>query len=60
MNDCPDASKFSAYSEEAELNTYYRMNLLDKTYAGMKAPFNKSDANDIVNVDNTNCNFKMV
>ena len=45
-----DASKFPAYSEEAEHNTYYRMNLLDKTYAGMKAPFKKSDAEELVNV----------
>jgi len=46
----PDSSKFPAYSEEAEHNTFYRMNLLNKTYAGMKAPFKKSDAEELVNV----------
>ena len=45
-----DSSKFPAYSEEAEHNTFYRMNLLDKTYADMKAPFKKSDAEELVNV----------
>ncbi len=45
-----DSSKFPAYSEEAEHNSFYRMNLLDKTYAGMKAPFKKADAKDLVDV----------
>ena len=50
LSSYPDARKFPAYSEEAEHNTFYRMNLLNKTYAGMKALFKKSDAEELVNV----------
>ena len=45
-----DPSTYPAYSKEAEHNSFFRMNLLDKTYADMKAPFEKSDAKDLVDV----------
>lgn len=45
-----DPSTYPAYSKEAEHNSFFRMNLLDKTYADMKPSFQKSDAKDLVDV----------
>ena len=50
LSSYPDTCKFPVYIKEAEHNTYYRMNLLNETYAGMKALFKKSDAEELVNV----------
>ena len=50
LHNYPDPSTYPAYGEDAEHNTFFRMNLLNKTYAGMEAPFKKSDAEELVNV----------
>jgi len=46
----PDPSTYPAYPEDAEHNTFFRMNLLKDTYAKQKPPFQKTDAEDLVNV----------
>lgn len=45
-----DPSTYPEYPEDAEHNTFYRMNLLNKTYDGMKGPFEEKDAKHLTDV----------